>query len=80
MRCSKETKIAKEGLVTISSHTMSHPEDMRKLTVEQQEKELNGSREILERELGRRVPYLAYPVGNADEVTIDLETCELVVE
>lgn len=62
----------KEGLVTIGSHTCSHPEDMRRLTPEKQQEELTQSKVILERELGHAVPYFAYPVGNANETTVDL--------
>lgn len=59
----------KEGLVTIASHTLSHPDDMAVLSREQQAKELRESKEILERELGHPVPYFAYPNGKGDELT-----------
>lgn len=62
----------KEGLVTIGSHTLSHPDDMRLLLVEQQEKELRDSKQVLETHLGHPIPYLAYPNGKADNVTIGL--------
>lgn len=61
-----------EGLVTIGSHTLSHPDDMRLLAPEQQEKELVESKALLEGELGHAVPYLAYPNGRADATTIEL--------
>lgn len=58
-----------EGLVTIGSHTCSHPEDLASLPIEDQERELRVSKEILERELGHSVPYFAYPVGSGDDRT-----------
>ena len=61
----------KEGLVTIASHTLSHPADMAKLPIEEQERELNESKAILERELSHPVPYFAYPNGTGDAVTFD---------
>lgn len=61
----------KEGLVTIGSHTLSHPDDMAQLPLDQQNKELVESKAILERELGRAVPYFAYPNGKGDETTFE---------
>ena len=62
----------KDGLVTIASHTMSHPDDIRKLTQEQQEQELYGSKQSLEGKLGHPIPYLAYPDGCQDATTRDI--------
>ena len=59
----------KEGLVTLGSHTRSHPTDLAALSEEDQEREMRESKEILERELGHPVPYFAYPVGSGDETT-----------
>jgi peptidoglycan/xylan/chitin deacetylase (PgdA/CDA1 family) len=56
----------KEGLVKIEGHTISHPEDLRKLDDEHVRKELGTSKKTLEEKLGRKVRFLAYPVGNAD--------------
>jgi peptidoglycan/xylan/chitin deacetylase (PgdA/CDA1 family) len=64
-------KLDAEHLVTIGSHTMSHPDDMRTLTPEKQEQELTGSKSVLESHLGHPIPYLAYPDGHNDEVTRD---------
>ena len=60
-----------EGLITIASHTLSHPEDMAKLPLEDQEKELTESKALLEQQLGHPVPYFAYPNGTGDQVTFD---------
>jgi poly-beta-1,6-N-acetyl-D-glucosamine N-deacetylase len=65
-------ELDKEGLVTIASHTMSHPQDMRKLTPDAQEQELAGAKQALEAKLGHTVPYLAYPDGFQDAATRDI--------
>ncbi len=59
------------GLVTIASHTLSHPADMAKLPVGEQDKELTQSKALLEKELGHPVPYFAYPNGTGDKVTFE---------
>ena len=61
----------KEGLVTVASHTLSHPTDMAKQPLEEQERELTESKAILERELGHPIPYFAYPNGTGDKFTFD---------
>lgn len=60
-----------DPLVTIASHTLSHPADMAKLSLEDQERELIESKSILETELGHPVPYFAYPNGTGDKVTFE---------
>ncbi|HLJ54174.1 MAG TPA: polysaccharide deacetylase family protein [Chthonomonadaceae bacterium] len=62
-------QLDKEGLVTIASHTESHPDDITKLAVDAQERELTGSKQALEAKLGHTVPYFAYPDGKNDETT-----------
>ena len=62
----------KEGLVTVCSHTLSHPENLDKLAPDQQATELIESKAILERELAHPVPFFAYPVGNADATTVEI--------
>lgn len=59
-------KLDREGLVTIESHTISHPEDLRKCDDDQLSRELKESKLALEEHLGRKMRFLAYPVGNAD--------------
>lgn len=61
-----------EKLVTIGSHTQSHPDDMRKLAADDQEKEMAGAKTILEQHLGHPIDYLAYPNGRQDNVTKEL--------
>lgn len=59
----------REGLVTLSSHTLSHPADLSKLPPEVQRKELLESKWKLEAELGHPVPYVSYPNGKGDVLT-----------
>ncbi|WP_218080437.1 polysaccharide deacetylase family protein [Anthocerotibacter panamensis] len=64
--------IEKEGLVTIASHTVTHPADLTQLTDEQIRRELFESKRILEEKLGKPVLHLAYPVGKRDERVLAL--------
>ncbi len=54
-------------LVTIASHTISHPADLRVLTDEQLNTEVFESKKILEAKLGISIPYFTYPTGKYDE-------------
>lgn len=65
-------KLDKEGLVTIAAHTLSHPEDLTKLTPEKQTEELKDSKAVLEQHLGHPIPYFAYPVGKNDKTTREI--------
>ncbi|HTE19232.1 MAG TPA: polysaccharide deacetylase family protein, partial [Armatimonadota bacterium] len=56
----------KEGLVAVEPHTVTHPEDLRKCSDKQLARELQESKRVLEEKLGRKMRFLAYPVGNAD--------------
>jgi biofilm PGA synthesis lipoprotein PgaB len=62
----------KEGLITICSHTLSHPPDLTKLPEDEQQRELFESKATLERELGHPIPFFAYPVGKEDATTLDI--------
>jgi peptidoglycan/xylan/chitin deacetylase (PgdA/CDA1 family) len=57
-----EARDMQENGMAFGSHTHSH-EILTKLSPELQREEARSSREILERELNRRVDVLAYPVG-----------------
>lgn len=61
--------LAKDGLVQIGSHTVTHPDDITQLYTDQQTKELAESKQVLEKELGIKVEYLAYPDGKNDSMT-----------
>ncbi|RYG42854.1 polysaccharide deacetylase family protein, partial [bacterium] len=65
-----------EGLVTIGSHTISHPDDLSKLSFEDQEKELKESKRVLEEKLGGKIDFLAYPNGKFDKTTAELARIE----
>lgn len=58
-----------EGLVTIGSHTVTHPDRLPDLSIASQERELRRSKEVLERELGVPIRYLSYPNGENDATT-----------
>jgi peptidoglycan/xylan/chitin deacetylase (PgdA/CDA1 family) len=60
--------LVKHPLVTIGSHTVSHPDDITQLSPDQQAKELTESKAKLEKELGKPMPYLAYPDGKNDKI------------
>ncbi|MEZ0326332.1 MAG: polysaccharide deacetylase family protein [Fimbriimonas sp.] len=60
-------ELAKDPLVTIGGHTISHPDDITLLPLDQQMKELQESKAELEKQLGKPVPYFAYPNGKNDE-------------
>ncbi len=54
------------GLITVESHTVTHPEDMTVLTPDRLDEELQQSRATLEAKLGHKVLFLAYPSGTCD--------------
>ena len=64
-------ELDRSGLVTIGSHSRSHPADMGQLTQTQQDDELQGSKRVLEQELGRPVQFISYPNGKADAATFE---------
>ncbi len=59
-------ELDREGLVTIASQTRSHPADLRTLSNDALQREFVGSKQVLERQLGHPVLYLAYPNGKYD--------------
>jgi peptidoglycan/xylan/chitin deacetylase (PgdA/CDA1 family) len=68
-----EAREMQQGGMAFGSHTHNH-EILSKLPARSQLQELMVSREILERELGRTVDTLAYPVGARD--TFSAETVD----
>lgn len=61
--------IAKDDLVEIGGHSVSHP-DLRNLSPEEQEVELRGGKAALESKLGgKAIVGLAYPHGGCTEIT-----------
>lgn len=63
-------QISDEGLVTIASHTVSHPADMNSLDPEQLRRELVDSKKILEEKLAKPILHLCYPAGIRNETVV----------
>lgn len=63
--------LVKEGLVTVGSHTLSHPE-LPLLTQVDQQREITESKKILEDKLGIKVDFFAYPDGKNDPISQQL--------
>jgi poly-beta-1,6-N-acetyl-D-glucosamine N-deacetylase len=58
--------MAKDPLVTIASHTLTHP-DLTQQFGDRLHQEITQSKQILEKELGISINYLVYPEGKFDE-------------
>ncbi len=54
------------SLITIGSHTLSHPV-LTTLPADELDRELRESRQVLEQQLGRTIPFFCYPNGSYDE-------------
>ena len=61
---------AKNPLITIAAHTVSHP-FLCKITTAEIVEELQSSKEYLEKITGEKVEYFAYPTGDYDQRAID---------
>ena len=59
-------ELVKDPLITIGSHTVTHPDDITKLSPDDQTKELTDSKSTLETKLGIKIDFLAYPDGKND--------------
>jgi peptidoglycan/xylan/chitin deacetylase (PgdA/CDA1 family) len=59
-------EIDQDGLFTFGSHTVTHPEDITRLSESEQIAELRDSKARLERLFKREIPWLSWPVGNQD--------------
>jgi peptidoglycan/xylan/chitin deacetylase (PgdA/CDA1 family) len=59
-------ELSHDPLITIGGHTISHPDDITQIPLDQQIKELQDSKAELEKQLGKPVPYFAYPNGKND--------------
>ncbi|MBW4634414.1 MAG: polysaccharide deacetylase family protein [Iphinoe sp. HA4291-MV1] len=60
-------EMAANPLVTIASHSVSHPPDLTVLPPEQIQKEVVESKAILEANLGIPIRYFTYPAGKYNE-------------
>lgn len=65
-------KLDAEKLVTIGSHTVTHPGEFEKKPLDVQQSELYDSKKTLEDRLGHPIPYVAYPEGRGDAETFSL--------
>lgn len=59
-------EMASDPLVTIVSHSVTHPRDLRELSDDELSTEIIDSKRILEKELGIPIDYFTYPEGKAD--------------
>jgi hypothetical protein len=59
--------MAANPLVTIASHSMTHPDDLTNLSEEKLTQEVVNSKRLLEKKLGIYIPYFTYPAGKSDE-------------
>ncbi|MGD1855431.1 MAG: polysaccharide deacetylase family protein [Leptolyngbyaceae cyanobacterium] len=60
-------EMAQDPLVTIVSHSVTHPRDLRDLSEAELRYELEESKKRLEARLGIAIDYFTYPEGNHDE-------------
>ena len=58
-------------LVTIAAHSVTHPDDLRKLPDDKLEMEVVESKRILEKQLGIPMRYFTYPAGKYDRRVAD---------
>lgn len=64
-------KLDRDGLITIGSHTINHP-NLASLSEDQQRAEIVGGKQELEKQLGHPVYDLAYPYGSFTDITARL--------
>jgi peptidoglycan/xylan/chitin deacetylase (PgdA/CDA1 family) len=64
-------EMAQDPLVTIVSHSVTHPRDLRELSDEDLRDELEVAKERLEEKLGISIHYFTYPEGNHDERVVE---------
>ncbi|WP_235678224.1 polysaccharide deacetylase family protein [Cylindrospermopsis curvispora] len=60
-------EMAASPLVTIASHSVNHPRDLRQLSEEELSSEVIDSKRILQERLGIPINYFTYPEGKLDE-------------
>ncbi len=59
-------------LVTIASHSVTHPDDLRVFPDDKLQTEIKESKRLLEEQLGIPIRYFTYPVGKYDKRVADL--------
>jgi len=65
-------EMAADPLVTIASHSVTHPDDLRKLPDDKLKMEVFESKQILESQLGIPIRYFTYPAGKYDQRVTEL--------
>jgi poly-beta-1,6-N-acetyl-D-glucosamine N-deacetylase len=60
-------EMAADPLVTIASHSITHPPDLTQLSDTDLQREVAESKARLEAQLGRPIQYFVYPAGHYDE-------------
>lgn len=65
-------ELSSGGLITIGSHTVSHPADITTISAGDQHSEIFDSKEDLEKHLGTKCDYFAYPDGKNDNFVQDM--------
>ena len=63
--------LAAGGLVTIGSHTLSHP-ILTRISTERASREIGESRKLIEARIGRPVLHFSYPNGQPDDISSDV--------
>ena len=66
-----QIKELRQAGMEIGSHTISHPY-LSKLPESEQEEEIRGSKEIIERHLKEKIAHFCYPYGDFDQRTVTL--------
>lgn len=64
-------EMAQDPLVTIVSHSVTHPRDLRELSDRELRYELEEAKERLEDRLDIAIDYFTYPEGNHDERVVE---------
>ncbi|MEB3292307.1 MAG: polysaccharide deacetylase family protein [Synechococcales bacterium] len=60
-------EMAKDPLITIAAHSVTHPPDLTQLPDDALRREISDSKQILETELGMSIHYFTYPEGKYDQ-------------
>ena len=66
-----EIKEMSQNIINIGAHTITHP-NLQKISLEETKNEILGSKEEIEKTIGRDVDYFAYPFGMYNDEIIDL--------
>lgn len=61
------SQMAADPLVTIASHSVTHPRDLRQLSDQALQQEVVDSKQVLEERLGMPIRHFVYPEGNYDQ-------------